>query len=125
MSRKITVGTSVACLLLVGIGLVFFLRTESAPLAQDVTITLTDDGFSPAEVRIALHGTVTFRSERETPFWPASDLHPSHGLYSEFDPLRPLQQDEEWSFTFDRPGDWGFHDHLRSYFTGFIHVSDQ
>ena len=90
--------------------------------ALNANVTLTDKGFEPDEVYVKAHGTVTFSSDRDRPFWPASNPHPTHELYPEFDPKAPVDPESSWTFTFDRVGDWGYHDHLRSYFTGVIHV---
>lgn len=87
-----------------------------------VTVVLGEKGFDPQEVTLQKGGTVTFLTTRNKPFWPASNLHPSHTIYSEFDPMRPLQPSETWQFTFDRVGDWAYHDHLRSYYVGIVHV---
>lgn len=87
-----------------------------------VSIVLTKDGFSPAEVTIKKGTTIVFSTDAGRPFWPASNLHPTHELYPAFDPKRPIPPEETWSFTFDQAGDWNMHDHLRSYFTGTIHV---
>jgi len=89
------------------------------------TIKLTDSGFVPQTVTINVGDSVTFVTDVDRPFWPASNLHPSHEIYSAFDPKMPLTPEESWSFTFDRAGDWKFHDHIRSYFTGMIHVKDE
>lgn len=79
-------------------------------------------GFAPSELTVTVGETVTFRTENGKPFWPASDLHPSHLVYSDFDPKQPVPPTESWSFTFDRAGSWRFHDHLAPYFTGTITV---
>ncbi|MEK7505586.1 MAG: hypothetical protein AAB597_01680 [Patescibacteria group bacterium] len=89
---------------------------------EHVEILLTADGFKPNEVWIKKGGSATFRTDLTRPFWPASNLHPDHGIYRDFDPRRPLGPAESWSFTFDRVGDWGMHDHLRSYYVGTTHV---
>jgi len=99
----------------------FFAARHEDPL-EHVTVVLTDGGFMPATVMIKRGGTVTFSTDRDVTFWPASNLHPDHGLYPDFDPKRPLNFKETWTFTFDRSGDWAYHDHLRSYFTGTVHV---
>lgn len=94
-----------------------------ADLPQDTaSVMLTDAGFTPHEITIRVGGTVTFSTTRALPFWPASDSHPSHSIYPEFDPHGPIAANEHWTFRFDKVGDWGYHDHLRSYFTGTIHV---
>jgi plastocyanin len=92
--------------------------------AAHATTTLTTQGFVPSELYVARGGTVVFVNESDHPFWPASNLHPDHSIYAEFDPREPLDVGESWSFTFEKPGTWGFHDHVRSYYTGVVHVSE-
>jgi plastocyanin len=89
---------------------------------QSASVVLTEQGFMPQEVTIKKGGTVTFTTNNGKPFWPASDPHPSHSIYPEFDPRAPIAADSTWSFSFDKVGNWGYHDHLRSYYTGTIHV---
>lgn len=89
------------------------------------TITRTENGFSPKILRIPVGTTVTFKNATEQPFWPASDIHPSHNIYAEFDSRGSVYPGESWSFTFDRPGSWSFHDHLASQLAGTIEVFDE
>lgn len=89
---------------------------------EQVTVVLGEKGFDPQEITLKKGSTITFSTTRNKPFWPASNLHPSHTIYSEFDPMRPLQPSETWQFTFDRVGAWAYHDHLRSYYVGIVHV---
>jgi plastocyanin len=89
-----------------------------------VGIVLTEEGFEPREIHITKGTKVTFTTTRQNQFWPASNLHPSHEIYPEFDPKYPLEPTESWSFVFDKPGVWRFHDHIRSYFTGTIYVDE-
>jgi plastocyanin len=88
-------------------------------------IIFTDEGFSPTLLEVKLGDTVTFTNKSTQEFWPASDVHPSHEVYSEFDPLMPIAQNDSWSFTFNELGIWGFHDHIRSVFEGLITVSEE
>lgn len=88
------------------------------------TITLTENGYTPEELTITRGTTVTFISSRGEQHWPASDEHPIHTAYPEFDAKQPIAASEEWSFTFNEVGTWHFHDHLRSYFHGTIHVTE-
>ena len=91
---------------------------------QAHAITLTQSGFVPQSITIAKGDTVVFMSSREKLFWPASDLHPTHEIYAEFDSKEPIEPDKSWSFIFNRAGTWNFHDHLDSYFRGTIEVTD-
>jgi len=77
-----------------------------------VTITLTKNGFVPNEIYINRGTTVVFNTTAGNPFWPASDLHPFHTIYSAFDPKGPVAATSTWSFTFDKDGHWSFHDHI-------------
>lgn len=95
------------------------------PSQTPLTVTLTQEGFSPKIVTLAPGGTITFVTTRPVPFWPASDLHPSHGIYAAFDPKEPLAPNNSWSFTFDTEGVWGFHDHLSPEYKGVIRVARQ
>ena len=88
-------------------------------------IDLTETGFIPDTITIAKGDTVVFTTSWGKPFWPASDLHPTHTIYSEFDPKQPIDQDKSWSFRFDKVGEWQFHDHLAPLFRGRIHVISQ
>lgn len=87
-----------------------------------VVVTLTKDGFTPMEVRIKTGDTVAFTNTTGELFWPASNLHPSHSIYPEFDPMEPVPADGVWSFTFTKTGEWLYHDHLAPYYTGVIIV---
>lgn len=87
-------------------------------------ITLTETNFSPQIITIAKGDTVVFATTRGKPFWPASDLHPTHEIYSAFDPKQPIAADTSWSFRFDKVGTWKYHDHLDPYFRGTVEVTD-
>ena len=85
-------------------------------------IVLRDDGFHPTTTKIYKGDTVEFVTQRGKYFWPASNQHPAHTVYSEFDSKRPVAPTESWKFTFTKTGTWGFHDHLHSFFTGVVIV---
>ena len=94
---------------------------HTKPVGEYV-VTLKPDGYEPSELEIPVGSTVTFVSETGKSHWPASNLHPMHEIYPEFDSKRPVPADESWSFTFDRAGTWDMHDHLRAYYIGTIRV---
>lgn len=102
------------------------LPQKSEPLdlrgRAEVYVVLEEDGYSPAHLRVSKGASVIFTTTTARHFWPASNLHPAHDIYSAFDPERPLAPEESWRFVFDRTGEWGFHDHIRSYYDGIIYV---
>lgn len=89
-----------------------------------VTIVRTADGYEPNEVTIKKGDIILWTNEGDEFHWPASDLHPTHGIYPEFDPLKPLAPGEEWKFRFDEAGIWKFHDHIRANEVGTITVTE-
>ncbi len=89
----------------------------------DFVVTIKDDAFEPALLTVKKNSRVVFKNESSEPRWPASDLHPTHGIYPEFDPLKELAPGEEWAFVFEKPGKWKFHDHLESKIKGIVTVT--
>lgn len=86
-------------------------------------INLTKDGFIPQNLTVQKGDEVEFTTNRTNVFWPASNLHPTHLIYPEFDAKKPIESNESWSFTFNKVGNWRFHDHLAPLYTGVINVS--
>lgn len=94
------------------------------PEPAGAIVTLTEAGFEPGTLTVGRGQTVTFLTTHGKPFWPASDLHPTHTVYPEFDPRAPIAHDRSWSFRFERAGEWQYHDHLAPYHRGVIIVAD-
>jgi plastocyanin len=97
---------------------------EEPQTLREFMITYTDEGYSHTSITIARGTTVIFRNESSRDMWPASDVHPTHTIYSEFDAKRGIAPGEEYSFTFARVGTWGFHDHLNPFQIGTITVTE-
>lgn len=94
------------------------------PAEEARVIELRENGFHPAEMTIKTGDIVTFTSTRGKEFWPASDPHPIHNYLQGFEPGNPLIPDEHWSYLFEEPGTWRYHDHLSVSFRGEITVLD-
>lgn len=86
------------------------------------TVVFHSRGFFPRAVTIRQGESVSFISKTGKSFWPASNIHPGHGLYPEFDPQEPVTV---WQFTFNTPGKWRFHDHISPEFTGIVTVKGE
>jgi plastocyanin len=99
-------------------------QTMVEPPIDSVVIEVTEDGFEPADVTIKLGDTVTFVNTKDRVIWPASNDHPIHTDYPEFDPRRGFEKGDGWSFTFDRVGEWGYHDHVSPLDQGTITVTE-
>jgi len=79
-------------------------------------------GFEPSSLTVEKGTTVIFRNDELKDRWPASDPHPAHDMYPEFDPKVPIKSADQWLFVFDKVGEWKFHDHLYPEFQGTIKV---
>src|SRR3989338_9888914 len=73
--------------------------TESANL-EEVIVDYTDAGYDPDRLRVPLGTSVTWRNESSKPMWTASDPHPMHTIYPEFDAKVGVEPGGSYSFTF-------------------------
>ena len=105
-------------LLFVFIYRIYFSNNMSASL----TVIVNDAGFIPEHIVVSKNSRVTWVNKGTLPHWPASDFHPTHGIYPEFDPKREIDPNGEWSFEFDKVGNWHFHDHLNPSVRGVVEV---
>ena len=87
-------------------------------------ILYTNAGFVPDSIEVSVGTRITFRNTTDTPMWPASDPHPTHTDYPEFDADRSYGRGETYTFVFQKAGTWGFHNHERSIDRGVVHVVD-
>lgn len=85
--------------------------TTGTPAASEATITYTDGGFVPDEVKVRPGGTVHFVNNSSRLMWIASDPHPTHTDYPELNSNAGLANGQTYSFAFTRVGKWGFHNH--------------
>lgn len=104
--------------------------------AADNVVTYTNDGFSPQTIEIEQGETVTWESEGPD-MWVASDVHPTHTNYAgtsrsehcgddstedvRFDSCEGV---DEYSFTFTKTGEWGYHNHLLYSHSGTVVVEE-
>lgn len=99
-----------------------------------VVIHMIEEGFEPETASIEKGETVIYENVDTEPHWPASNIHPTHRLYPGsdiekcttveekqiFDACRGIEPGESWSFVFEKPGEWRYHDHLNPKLGGRI-----
>ena len=108
--------------------IIVFLLALSAVIAyahspvDGEVIHISDSGFEPQTLEIETGTTIVFENAGKDVHWPASNIHPTHEIYPEFDPKNVIRPGENWNFTFTKPGMWKYHDHINPEFTGTIHV---
>ncbi len=89
---------------------------------EENIVKYTSDGFSPQTITIEKGETVKWVSEGPS-MWVASDRHPTHTEYSgtsrsehcnnpDSETFDSCETKETYSFTFDKKGEWDYHDHV-------------
>ena len=84
--------------------------------------TIIYDGvsFNPRRLDISVGDVVRFENSSSDPMWPASNIHPTHEIYSAFDAKRAVAAGDSWSFEFNRIGFWRYHNHLAPNVSGLV-----
>lgn len=106
--------------------------TETAEVENDaeeladpgvITIKFTNDGFEPSNFAVTKGTVVTVKNESSTQVQFSSADHPTH-LENTGMNLRALAPGESASFTADKVGEWGFHDHFNANHEGVMSVTE-
>lgn len=104
--------------------------------SPDIVVYMTDSGFAPESIEVALGTHVIFKNKSNRTFWPASNLHPTHSIYPHsgiekcgtaeaeriFDACREVASGESYGFVFDEVGTWQYHDHVSGTMNGTVTV---
>lgn len=131
MKIKPVIYLSIIAVILLGLFFVFQFKTQQQvqntqksqqTIVATVTIVMKPDAFEPNSLTVQKNTKVIFKNEDSKPHWPASDVHPIHSIYPEFDPQQAIDSGKGWSFIFDKVGNWRFHDHLSPSLRGEIRV---
>ncbi|MBI3251529.1 MAG: hypothetical protein HYZ62_01305 [Candidatus Andersenbacteria bacterium] len=93
--------------------------------SSTTTVTITADGFSPREVALDTSSTVIFLNKDSLAHWPASNAHPRHDIYPEFDPSQAIAPGDFWAFKPTKSGTWRYHDHLNPHRQGTLIVATE
>lgn len=88
-------------------------------------IKITPEGYQPESVTVDQNSVVIFLNEDTKDHWPASNPHPTHDLYPEFDPKAPIKPGGSWVFGPKKPGEWKYHDHLFPHLRSVLNVTKE
>lgn len=105
------------------LALTVFILFFGSLFRNDVIIHMTKDGFTPKEVTIGRRQAIRFINDDKGEHWPASDPHPIHDAYTQFDPGGPILPGASWVFRPTQQGVWGFHDHVQPRLRGKLTVA--
>lgn len=111
-------------------------ETPATLPSSGVTITYTDEGFSPKSVSVPVGTTVTFVNQTSNPMWVGSAMHPDHVIYDGTTraahcaagyagptPFDQCASGTSYSFTFTKTGEWKYHNHADASAFGSIVVT--
>lgn len=119
--------------------------TETAATAPEedgpeevMIVTLTDTGFIPATITIAVGDTVRFVNNSSRGMWVGADEHPTHTEYDgtstrehcvngtavggTFDQCASTPRGSSFEFTFTKAGTFGYHNHTGASSVGTVIV---
>jgi len=85
-------------------------------------VNYTNNGFSPSNITIKSGESVRFINLSSHGMWVASDPHPQHNSYGEFDQGKTVGKNAIYDFTFSTKGAWGYHNHMLSSKRGTITI---
>ncbi len=95
--------------------------TSSSTESSQDAIILTANGYTPATLTVKAGTKVTWTNQSNSNATVSSDPHPSHTAYLPLN-LGGFQNGEMLSLTFDKPGTYGYHNHLNPSQLGTIIV---
>lgn len=99
-------------------------KPKTVLLSDGAVVKMGEDTYEPQDFKVKKGTKIKFQNTSGALRWPASDLHPSHLVYPEFDSKEPVGKDGSWEFVFDQTGEWTYHDHLAPYITGIVIVTE-
>ncbi len=125
MTKKGIIATAIVALVVLGVLFVFRKQTGNPVSDSPVRgseVVYTDSGFSPNNLLVRVGESVTFQNQSSSDMWVASNPHPIHTDYAEFDAKRGYKPGESYSFVFSEPGSWKYHNHMNPADMGSVTV---
>lgn len=102
-----------------------FGKAQFGTAGKEVKVNYTSAGFAPKSVTVQKGDTVVFENKTGKAASVASNEHPTHLLYPEFDQYKTDQRGKtEFRFTFEKVGTWAYHDHLNAGMGGTVIVTE-
>ncbi|MCR4328500.1 MAG: hypothetical protein NUV53_03200 [Patescibacteria group bacterium] len=93
--------------------------------SQEFFVVYDANGFLPKTITVKKGDTVVFQNRTGTRVSVASDDHPTHLRYPDFDQYRTDQKGlDVFRFVFTKVGTWGYHDHLNANMVGMVIVTE-
>lgn len=97
---------------------------DETPVVTVTEVSYSDAGFTPGEITIKAGSSVRFVNNSQSLMWVASDNHPTHTEYADFDQKTAVPNGGVYTFKFNNVGTWGFHNHVKPSAGGTITVTE-
>lgn len=129
MNSKIIIGVLILIVLVAG-GLLILSTGQSSVTgvqampssnSNEGEVTITQSGFSPETVTIKVGTKVVWTNKSGQTATVNSDVHPTHLLYPPLN-LGEVADGQSVALVFDKPGTYGYHNHLNPSERGTIMV---
>lgn len=86
--------------------------SEASPAAADTIVNYANSGFSPNTLNVKVGTAVTFVNNSTQQMWVASAYHPTHQVLPSLNQLKWVGTGGTYQYTFDKAGEWPYHNHL-------------
>lgn len=87
-------------------------------------IIYTNSGYTTDYIEVSIGTPIFFWNRSNLPMWTASDPHPIHTDFSEFDSRRAYMSGSVYIYRFKTTGTYTYHNHDKSNHRGIIRVID-
>lgn len=96
--------------------------TPAAKTADIAEVSIIANSFVPATLKVKAGTTVTWTNKEELEHWPASNPYPKNDDLAGLNAGKKLAKGETYSYTFDKPGTYNYHDDLAPIVNGTVIV---
>lgn len=86
----------------------------TTPAKTSAEVSIQKDKFFPSVLSVKVGNSVTWTNQDKKAHWVASDPYPKNDALKELN-SNPLQQNESYTYTFDKAGTYTYHDQLHPF----------
>lgn len=87
-------------------------QSQPYEVKTNAQVIITKDGFVPETLTVTQNTLVEFTNQDTKLHSVASDPYPTNDTLPEFNSQSKIPPDGSYSFLFDQPGTWTYHDNL-------------
>lgn len=96
--------------------------TSTSNVEAAAEVEILNNSFNPATLKIKAGSKVTWTNQEDLEHWVAANPFPTHSDLPGLNAGKKMQKGETYSYTFDTPGTYHYHDDLSPTTNGTIIV---